>query len=298
MLYPTYHSDLCNIDNVLSLGFFDLDCGDDSPLLEGKKEDPLEEELLLEKHDPALCTISESNRFPPSGSQEDRCGNSAPTIWLEDEGDIGCDDSHTVTETDEGSHPIEESSRPFQVEEHPRSLFQSEIVGGDDDTELDHNLFFYSAQSIENLDTMFPEISEKCTESEENVCSSELKQDDSCLKAELNLIGDPKLDQTPFWSILTDTLTYPDHKIYQQQICSHKARSKVIASENNTFYSTYYFLEKKEQNGKITEPAPEEQSKADTTDIQKSEVDKQFGDVTGKILKGYDPRVDIDYIPT
>ena len=120
----------------------------------------MEEELLLEKHDPALCTISESNRFPPSGSQEDRCGSSAPTIWLEDEGGIGCDDSHTVTETDEGSHPIEESSRPFQVEEHPRSLFQSEIVGGDDDIELDHNLLFYSAQSIENLDTMFPEISE------------------------------------------------------------------------------------------------------------------------------------------
>ena len=36
---------------------------------------------------------------------------------------------------------------------------------------------FYSAQSIENLDTMFPEISEKCTELEENVCSSKLKQD-------------------------------------------------------------------------------------------------------------------------
>ena len=130
---------------------------------------------------------------------------------------------------------------------------------------------------------MFPEISEKCTESEENVCSTELKQDDSCLEAELNLIGDPKLDQTPFWSILTDTLTYPDHKTNQKQICSHKARSKVIASE------TYYFLEKKEQNSKITEPTPEEQLKADTTDIQKSEVDKQFGDVTGKILKGYDP---------
>ena len=253
----------------------------------------MEEELLLEKHDLALCTISESNQFPPSDSQEGRCGSSAPTIWLEDEGDIGCDDSHTVTETDKGSHPIEESSRPFQVEEHPRSLFQSEIVGGDDDIELDHNLLFYSVQSIENLDTMLPEISEKCTESEENVCSSELKQDDSCLEAELNLIGNPKLDETPFWSILTDTLTYPDHKIYQQQICSHKARSKVIASESNTFYSTYYFLEKKEQNGKITEPAPEEQLKADTTDIQKSEVDKQFGDVTGKILKGYDPRVDI-----
>ena len=103
------------------------------------------------------------------------------------------------------------------------------------------------------------------------------------------MIGNPKLDQTPFWSILT----YPDHKIYQQQICCHKARSKVIASESNTFYSTYYFLEKKEQNGKITEPAPEEQLKADTTDIQKSEVDRQFGDVTGKILKGYDPQVDI-----
>ena len=175
------------------------------------------------------------------------------------------------------------------MEEHPRSLSQSEIVGGDDDIELDHNLLFYSAQSIENLDTMFPEISEKCTELEENVCSSKLKQDDSCLEAELYLIGDPKLDQTPFWSILTDTLTYPDHKTNQQQICSHKARSKVIASESNTFYSTYYFLEKKEQNDKITEPAPEEQLKADTTDIQKSEVDKQFGDVTGKILKGYDP---------
>ena len=216
LLYPTSDSDLCDIDNVLSLGFFDLDCGDDSPLLEGKKEDPLEEELLLEKHDLALCTISESNRFPPSDSQEGRSGSSAPTIWLEDEGDIGCNDSHTVTGTDEGSHLIEESSRPFQVEEHPRSLFQSEIVGGDDDIELDHNPLFYSAQSIENLDTMFPEISEKC----------ELKQDDSCLEAELNLIGDPELDQTPFWSILTDTLTYPGHKIYQQQICSHKARSK------------------------------------------------------------------------
>ena len=198
LLYPTSDSDLCDIDNVLSLGFFDLDCGDDSPLLKGKKEDPLEEELLLEKHDLALCTISESNRFPPSDSQEGRSGSSAPTIWLEDEGDIGCNDSHTVTGTDEGSHLIEESSRPFQVEEHPRSLFQSEIVGGDDDIELDHNPLFYSAQSIENLDTMFPEISEKCTESEENVCSSELKQDDSCLEAELNLIGDPKLDQTPF----------------------------------------------------------------------------------------------------
>ena len=253
----------------------------------------MEEELLLEKHDLALCTISESNRFLPSDSQEGRCGSSAPTIWLEDEGDIGCDDSHTVTETDKGSHPIEESSRPFQMEEHPRSLFQSEIVGGDDDIELDHNLLFYSVQSIENLDTMFPEISEKCTELEENVCSSKLKQDDSCLEAELNLIRDPKLDQTPFWSILTDTLTYPDHKINQQQICSHKARSKAIASESNAFYSTYYFLEKKKQNDKITEPAPEEQLKADTTDIQKSEVDKQFGDVTGKILKGYDPRVDI-----
>ena len=253
----------------------------------------MEEELLLEKLDPALCTISESNWFLPSDSQEGRCGSSAPTIWLEDEGDIGYDDSHTVTETDEGSHPIEESSRPFQVEEHPRSLFQSEIVGGDDDIELDHNLLFYSAQSIENLDTMFPEISEKCTELEENVCSSKLKQDDSCLEAELNLIGDPKLDQTPFWSILTDTLTYPDHKTNQQQICSHKSRSKAIASESNAFYSTYYFLEKKEQNDKITKPAPKEQLKADTTDIQKSEVDKQFGDVTGKILKGYDPRVDI-----
>ena len=140
---------------------------------------------------------------------------------------------------------------------------------------------------------MLPEISEKCTESEENVCSSELKQDDSCLEAELNLIGNPKLDQTPFWSILTDTLTYPGHKIDQQQTCSHKAKSKVITSESNMFYSTYYFLEKKEQNGKITEPAPEEQLKADTIDIQKSAVDKQFGDVTGKILKGYDPRVDI-----
>ena len=75
----------------------------------------MEEELLLEKHDPALCTISESNWFLPSDSQEGRCGSSAPTIWLEDEGDIGCDDSHTVTETDEGSHPIEESSRPFQI---------------------------------------------------------------------------------------------------------------------------------------------------------------------------------------
>ena len=253
----------------------------------------MEEELLLEKHDLALCTISESNWFLPSDSQEGRCGSSAPTIWLEDEGDIGCDDSHTVTETDEGSHPIEESSRPFQVEEHPRSLFQSEMVGGDDDIELDHNLLFYSAQSIENLDTMFPEISEKCTELEENVCSSKLKQDDSCLEAELNLIGDPKLDQTPFWSILTDALTYPDHKTNQQQICSHKARSKAIASESNALYSTYYFLEKKEQNDKMTEPAPEEQLKADTTNIQKSEVDKQFGDVTGKILKGYDPRVDI-----
>ena len=131
----------------------------------------MEEELLLEKHDLALRTISESNWFLPSDSQEGRCGSSAPTIWLEDEGDIGCDDSHTVTETDEGSHPIEESSRPFQVEEHPRSLFQSQIVGGDDDIELHHNLLFYSAQSIENLDTMFPEISEKCTELEENVCS-------------------------------------------------------------------------------------------------------------------------------
>ena len=227
----------------------------------------MEEELLLEIHDLALCTISESNWFPPSGSQEGRCGSSAPTIWLEDEGHIGYDDSHTVTETDKESHPIEESNRPFQVEEHPRSLFQSEIVGGDDDIGLDHNLLFYSVQSIENLDTMLPEISEKCTESEENVCSSELKQDDSCLEAELNLIGNPKLDQTPFWSILTDTLTYPDHKIYQQQICSHKARSKVIASESNMFYSTYYFLEKKEQNSKITEPTPEEQLKADTTDI-------------------------------
>ena len=140
---------------------------------------------------------------------------------------------------------------------------------------------------------MFPEISEKCTELEENVCSSKLKQDDFCLEAELNLIGDPKLDQTPFWSILTDTLTYPDHKTNQQQICSHKSRSKAIDSESNAFYSTYYFLEKKEQNDKITEPAPEEQLKADTTHRQKSEVDKKFGDVTGKILKGYDPRVDI-----
>ena len=77
-IYSTYDSDLCDIDNVLSLGFFDLDCGDDSPLLEGKKEDPLEEELLLEKHDLALCTISESNWFPPSGSPEGRCGSSAP----------------------------------------------------------------------------------------------------------------------------------------------------------------------------------------------------------------------------
>ena len=230
----------------------------------------MEEELLLEKHDLALCTISESNWFLPSDSQEGRCGSFAPTIWLEDEGDIGCDDSHTVTETDEGSHPIEESSRPFQVEEHPRSLFQSEIVGGDDDIELDHNLLFYSAQSIENLDTMFPEIAEKCTELEENVCSSKLKQDDSCLEAELNLIGDPKLDQTPFWSILTDALTYPDHKTNQQQICSHKARSKAIASESNAFYSTYYFLKKKEQNDKITEPAPEEQLKL-TLQIYKSQ---------------------------
>ena len=136
---------------------------------------------------------------------------------------------------------------------------------------------------------MLPKVSEKCTESAENVCSSEQKQDDSCLEAELNLIGNPTLDQTSFWSILTDTLTYPGHKTNQQHICSHKARSKVIASESNMFYSTYYFLEKKEQNGKITEPAPEEQLKADTTDIQKSEVDKQFGYVTGKILKGYDP---------
>ena len=164
LFYPTYDSDLCDIDNVLSLGFFDLDCGDDSPLLEGKKEDPLEEEHLLEKHNPALYTISESNWYPPSGSQEGRCGSSAPTIWLEDKGDIDCDDSHTVTEIDEGSQPIEESSRPFQVEEHPGSLFQSEIVGGDDDIELDHNLIFYSVQSIENLDTMLPEISAKCTE--------------------------------------------------------------------------------------------------------------------------------------
>ena len=106
---------------------------------------------------------------------------------------------------------------------------------------------------------MFPEISEKCTELEENVCSNKLKQDDSWLEAELNFIGDPKLDQTPCWSILTDTLTNPDHKTNQQQICSHKARSKAIASESNVFYSTYYFLEKKEQNDKITEPAPEEQ---------------------------------------
>ena len=53
-------------------------------------------------------------------------------------------------------------------------------------------------QSIENLDTMFPEISAICTESEENVCSSEQKQDDSCLETELNLIGNPKLDQTSF----------------------------------------------------------------------------------------------------
>ena len=272
---------------------FDLDCGDDSPLLEGKKEDSLEEEERLEKHDLALCTVSESNRYPPSGSQEGRCGSSAPTIWLEDEGDIDCDDSHTVTETDEGSHPIEESSRPFQVEEHPRSLFQSEIVGGDDDIELDHNLLFYDVQSIENLDTMLPEISAKCTESEENVCSSEPKQDDSCLEAELNLIGNPKLDQTPFWSILTDTLTYPGHKTNQQQICSHKARSKAITSESKTFYSTYYFLEKKEQHSKITEPAPEEQLKADIMELQKSEVDKKFGDVTGNTLQGYDPQVDI-----
>ena len=57
LLYPAYDSDLCDIDNVLSLGFFDLDCGDDSLLLEGKKEDPLKEELLLEKHDPA-CALS------------------------------------------------------------------------------------------------------------------------------------------------------------------------------------------------------------------------------------------------
>ena len=87
----------------------------------------------MEKHDLALCTISKS-------SQEGRCGSSAPTIWLEDEGDVGCNDCNTVTETDEWSHPIEESGRPFQVQEHPRSLFQSEIVGGDDDIELDHNL--------------------------------------------------------------------------------------------------------------------------------------------------------------
>ena len=149
-----------------------------------------------------------------------------PQFGLRTNGDIGCDDSHTVTETDEGSHPIEESSRPFQMEEHPRSLFQSEIVGGDDDIELDHNLLFYSVQSIENLDTMFPEISEKCTESEENVCSSELKQDDSCLEAELNLIGDPKLDQTPFWSILTDALTYPDHKTNQEKFVVIKQDQK------------------------------------------------------------------------
>ena len=161
------------------------------------------EELLLEKHDPALCTISESSWYSPSGSQEGRCDSSAPIIWLEDEGDIGCNDSHTVTEIDKGSHPIEESSRLVQVDEHPRSQFQSEIIGGDDDTELDHNLLVYSAQSSENLDTVLPEILAKCTESEENVCSSELKQDDSCLEAELNLIENPELDQTPFWSILT-----------------------------------------------------------------------------------------------
>ena len=169
------------------------------------------EELLLEKHDLALCVISESNQYSPSGSQEGGCGSSPPIIWLEDEGDIGCNDSHTVTETDEGSHPIEESSRLFKVEEHPKSPFQSEIIGGDDDIVFDHNLLFYFAQSSENLDTMPPEISAKCTESEENVCSSELKQDDSCLEAELNLIRNPELDQTPFWSILTDTLTYPTH---------------------------------------------------------------------------------------
>ena len=110
LLYPTYDSDLCDIDNVLSVGLFDLDYGDDSPLLEGKKDDPLEEELLLEKHDPALCTISESSLYSPSGSQEGGCDSSAPIIWLEDEGDIGCNDSHTVTETDEGSHSIEESN--------------------------------------------------------------------------------------------------------------------------------------------------------------------------------------------
>ena len=136
---------------------------------------------------------------------------------------------------------------------------------------------------------MLPEISAKCTESEENVCSSEPKQDDSCLDAELNLIGTPKLDQTPFWSILTNTLIYPGHKTSQQQICSHKARSKAINSERKMFYSTYYFLEKKEQSCKILEPAPEEQLKADITELQKSEVDKKIGDVTGNTLQGYDP---------
>ena len=128
---------------------------------------------------------------------------------------------------------------------NPRSQFQSEIIGGDDDIVLDHNLLFYSAQSSENIDTVPPEISAKCTESEENVCSSELKQDDSCLKAELNLIGNPELDQTPFWSILTDTLTYPAHVNNQQQIYSHKARLKAKANESNKFYSTFYFLGKR-----------------------------------------------------
>ena len=88
--------------------------------------------------------------------QKGRCGSSASIIWLEDEGNIGCNDSHTATEMDKRSHSIEESSKPFQVEEHSRSLFQSEIIGGNDDIELDHNLSFYSAQSSKNLDTVLP----------------------------------------------------------------------------------------------------------------------------------------------
>ena len=56
---PTFDSDLYDTDNVISKGLFDLDCGDDSPLMNDTKDDQLKEELLLEKHDLALCTISD-----------------------------------------------------------------------------------------------------------------------------------------------------------------------------------------------------------------------------------------------
>ena len=209
--YETY------IDNVLTINLYDIDYYSDNLPKEDAYDMPLGEECFFDCDSSSLYSSLKSGHSPTSDlgaiTSGFRGGNKMiSSTCLKTEGETKCGKSHyglIEVEPKESLTPVEGSEASSGVKD---LLFEES-----NDNSLDHNLLFYSMQSREILDTMNPEVSTKCVESEMNFCSGEPKQDDLCLKSqldfetELNLTGDPQIDETQYWSIVTNTLQYPEH---------------------------------------------------------------------------------------